>query len=156
MKWKSHRDELKTTSFLLLFLYKTKNDGQYVVFKGEIYAKKDLKKEKIIRFLLVFRGKKSPFPSLFSIKKAQNHWLAPRFFERIFNVRPRVISVTVSNYELKVVKCCKMWCNLFLIIFRLLKSIEPLATLCPNTAPDLKNILYCAIPPTIVRNKGVN
>ena len=83
-----------------------------MVFKGEIYAKKDLKKEKIISFLLVFRGKKSPFPSLLSIKKAQNHWLAPRFFERIFNVRPRVISVTVSNYGLKVVKCCKIWSRL--------------------------------------------
>jgi hypothetical protein len=66
---------------------------------------------------------KNPLPSLYSIKKAQNHWLAPRFFERIFNVRPRVISVTVSNYGSKVVKCCKMWRNLFLIIFKLLKSI---------------------------------
>ncbi len=113
--------------------------------------------EEIIQILchIIFKIT-TPFPSFFSIKKAQNHWLAPRFFERIFNVRPRVISVTVSNYGLKVVKCCKMWCNLFLIIFRLLKSIEPLATLCPNTAPDLKNVLYCAIPPTIVRNKGVN
>ncbi len=60
-------------------------------------------------FLLLFSLQKNHFPYLFPIKKAQNHWLVPRFFERIFNARPRVISVTVSNYGLKVVKCCKMW-----------------------------------------------
>ncbi len=47
--------------------------------------------------------KKPPhLPSLFPIKKAQNNWLEPRFFERIFNVRPRVISVTVLNTRINV------------------------------------------------------
>jgi hypothetical protein len=50
-----------------------------------------------------------PFPSFYSIKKAQNHWLEPRFFERVFNVRPRVISVTVSNYDIKVIKSSIKW-----------------------------------------------
>jgi hypothetical protein len=62
---------------------------------------------------VIFPSSKWQLSRIFSIKKAQNHWLAPRFFERIFNVRPRVISVTVSNYGLKVVKCCKMWYNFF-------------------------------------------
>ena len=43
--------------------------------------------------------------SLIPIKKAQNHWLEPRFFDRIFNVRPRVISVTVSNYGINMIEC---------------------------------------------------
>jgi hypothetical protein len=79
----------------------------------EICAAKKQKKDKIIGFFIVFGIKTSPFSKLFSIKKAQNHWLAPRFFERIFNVRPRVISVTVSNYVLNIII---MWRNVAQIV----------------------------------------
>jgi hypothetical protein len=72
-------------------------------FSENFFDQKRPEKGTLIEFFAGFWGEISWFSRLISIKKAQNHWLEPRFFERIFNVRPRVISVTVSNYGLNII-----------------------------------------------------
>jgi hypothetical protein len=71
-------------------------------FSENFFDQKRPEKGTLIEFFAGFWGEISWFSRLISIKKAQNYWLEPRFFERIFNVRPRVISVTVSNYGLNI------------------------------------------------------